>query len=352
MRKICLVSACLAGAVALGSCGEDPLTGPDQGALDASSSSPKAVHLPAGSMDGLAAAIAAAGPGGEVVLDAGSHTESGTVLVPHTVTLRGQGSAVLTVDTAPGPVVDPALHVLNADRVEIWNLQIHPAGAVGGTAILLEGADHAIVSGNRIYDHQISVLVEKSNHVEIALNLIEASPAWQTGEVGECHGVVVMNGRFADVHGNNISQALFGAWLCDGKGKAWENVLSGNFIGLILCKVPEASVVLPSGEATGSQFPATAWQVHNNVAKNNFDDGYLVIDGANRNHMANNGAFGNGSYDLELTGDTYRFGFLTPAARNNVVTVGEYKSLRVKDCGIDNRLIAPDPVDTIVDPCY
>ena len=39
------------------------------------------VALPAGSIDGLAAAIASAGPGGTVILKSGLHTESGTVTV-------------------------------------------------------------------------------------------------------------------------------------------------------------------------------------------------------------------------------------------------------------------------------
>jgi hypothetical protein len=40
-----------------------------------------AVVVPAGSVDGLSAAIAEAGPGGEVVLAAGLHKISGTVMI-------------------------------------------------------------------------------------------------------------------------------------------------------------------------------------------------------------------------------------------------------------------------------
>jgi nitrous oxidase accessory protein NosD len=345
-----LVSILFGGIVALAACGDETPTGLAGAALEAASPHPKTIRVPGGSVDALDAAIAAAGPGGEVVLEAGLHTESSGVVIPHTLTLRGQGLAVLRVNTHPALQFDPALHVLGADRTEIRNLEIRPQDPIGGVAVLLENSPRAAVIGTKIYDHYISVLVEKSDHTEIAFNIIEASPAWQTGGLPEAHGIVVMNGKFANVHGNQISRALFGAWLCDGKGSASENVMFDNLIGLILCKVPEG-YVLPSGEVTGSVLPATAWQVHNNVSKNNLDIGYLVIDGANRNHLSNNGAFGNGTYDIELTGDTYRFGFLTPASRNNVVTVGNYKSLRAKDCGIGNKLITPDPVDTIVEPC-
>src|SRR5688572_18640721 len=46
------------------------------------------VTLPAGSVDGLAAAIAAAGPGGRVLVKSGAHTESGPVVIPHTLLLE------------------------------------------------------------------------------------------------------------------------------------------------------------------------------------------------------------------------------------------------------------------------
>ena len=54
-----------------------------------------ALTLPAGSVDQLAAAIAEAGPGGEVVLAAGIHKISGTVIVDIPVSIVGEDGAIL-----------------------------------------------------------------------------------------------------------------------------------------------------------------------------------------------------------------------------------------------------------------
>ena len=103
----------------------------------------------------------------------------------------------------------------------------------------------------------------------------------------------------------------------------------------------------------GSEVPATQWQVHNNLASNSFDTGYLVIDGANRNHMSNNAASGNARYDIELAGDTNRFGFFAPTSRHNQVAAGSHHGLVIKDCGQRNRLKGFDAVvDTTTDPCF
>jgi parallel beta-helix repeat protein len=89
--------------------------------------------------------------------------------------------------------------------------------------------------------------------------------------------------------------------------------------------------------------------VRSNTASNN-GRGYLVIDGANNNTLQRNAATGSQFYDLELTADTYRFGFLTPASYHNTV---KEKNRTVKDCGNGNRILqAATLVDTTADPCF
>jgi hypothetical protein len=338
-------------------CGrEEGLVGPLGQDVNPASPPHKTVELPAGSVDGLAAAIAAAGRGGTVIVKSGSHTENATVVIDGPVSIVGEGGAVMYLSGGgqvgiPTPV-DPGLHVVGATNVAIRTVEFRPLAAPGGTAILIQDAPRTEVVGNKFYEFQYTVLIEKSDHVAVELNLIESSLAWTTGEIPDAYGIVVINGEYARISGNSVSDALFGIWACDLKGTASENIMNENFIGFILCRVPEGSFILPDGTITGAENSATAWQVHNNVAKNSFDAGYLVIDGANRNHLSNTGAFGNGTYDIELVGDSFRFGFLTPTSRDNVVTVGSYKSLKVKDCGLNNILIAPNPADINIDPCF
>jgi parallel beta-helix repeat protein len=313
------------------------------------------VDLPAGSSDGLAAALAAAGPGGTVIVKAGLHTESGTVTISSSVTILGEPGAVVESATSPGATyplsVEAALHVLGTSDVTIQSLVIRPpAGTDGGTGILIEGSSDVVVASNTINAFQFGILVQHGDRAELSGNTIENSLGWLTGAFPEGHGIVNINGGSVRVLDNAISNGLFGIWACDLKGRASGNTVTGNFIGLILCKVPEGNLQI-SGSTEGSASPAVEWHVHDNNATGNFDAGYLVIDGSGRNRMSNNAASANGTYDIELAGDSFRFGFLTPSSFDNVVAVGTEKNLIIKDCGRNNLVNSP-LVDTTLDPCF
>lgn len=312
------------------------------------------VNLPAGSQDGLAAAIAAAGKRGTVRVEAGLHTESQTVTITHAVRIIGESGAIFEFATQPWPPaseIDAALHIKNADDVVIWNLEIQPASSIGGTAILVEDSKDAIIGRNTMRGHQFSVLVEGSDEAKIYKNTIIATTAWQTGALSAVHGVVVINGKKAEVENNDISNALFGLWACDENGEAERNTFHGNFVGLILCKVPANFFPLPGGKLAGSALPATSWQAKANNATGNFNAGYLVIDGANNNRLKDNNASNNGTYDFDLTGDTYRFGFLTPKSFDNKVVAGAFQNVRIKNCGENNTVLGGQLVDNTQDPC-
>lgn len=326
---------------------------PDRGLATLAKGSAKIVRLPAGSVDGLAAAIAAAGRGGAVIVEAGLHTESATVMITKSVKIIGEPGAMLHVNTRPWPVVpvlQGALHVKNADHVVIWGLEIRPTEAVGGTAVLLERSRHAIIGRNAMYDHQFSVMVEQGDRATIWGNRIVASSAWQTQSL-LVHGVVAANGRNVRVVSNDISNGLIGIWACDKQGLAMGNYLHGNTFGVMLCKVPDALFPLPGGGAIGSQFPGTKWLVQANNAVGNFFAGYLVIDGANNNLLRHNAASNNGQYDIELAGDSNRFGFFTPLSFENTVIAGNKHQI-IKDCGVDNKVVGGQLVDNSQDPCF
>jgi hypothetical protein len=78
---------------------------------------------------------------------------------------------------------------------------------------------------------------------------------------------------------------------------------------------------LIGGVPTGAQQSAVSWTTRDNDCHDNFDVGYLVIDGANNNRLTNNAAARNANYDIELVGDSYRFGFFTPTSFEDGIEV-------------------------------
>jgi hypothetical protein len=314
------------------------------------------VIVPANSHNALAHAIKEAGEDGIVYLKSGVHTETEGIIIKHNTTLSGQTGAVLKVNArlvvsadATSPFsVEPAIHVLDAE-VDFFNLKILPIEKDGGVAILLENAHRSVINRSVFEGFQSAVLVEKSDKVSIVRNTIKSTGLWQIGAVAFAPSITVMNGKNAYVGYNEVSNSLFGIWACSLDGVCEKNYTYGNFIGIILCKVPTA-LQLPSGAVTGSINPATRWKTRNNKSTDN-QFGYIVIDGANNNLIENNEAARNAAYDIELTTDTYRFGFLTPKSYNNTVNVGSFKNIRIKDCGENNQINGGIKVDTATDPC-
>jgi Right handed beta helix region len=322
--------------------------------LDRSACDP--VVVPAGSSDALARAIADACEGGVVYLKAGEHAESKGVTINKSVRIVGEPGAVLKftskvldINAQAGALVfAPALHVSGAPATLIQNVEIVPAGTAGGSAILLENAPESAVVDCKIRDFQMGIYVEKSDRVALVRNTVQTTGLWQTGQVPQAHGIVVANGKSAYIGDNTVSNSVFGIWACDLWGTCERNKVTGNLIGIILCKVP-VSVQLPGGAVTGAANSATLWKTRENNATGNIATGYLVIDGANNNLLENNDASGNGAYDYEITGDTKRFGFLTPFAFKN--TLRAKAGQKVKNCGPDNTVSGGVVVDLGADVC-
>ncbi len=312
------------------------------------------VEIPAGSVNALADAIAEAGEGGVVLLKSGQHHESGTVEINYKVSIVGETGATLISDTHPATttgIMKPALFIHNAPGVVIHGLHILPKGEIGGTAIFVENASGVHIYENKIEEHEFGVIVQKGDRASINKNTIVGSSGWLTGEIGVAEGILLVNGSFAEIKGNRISNTLLGIFASDRKGLLQGNELFGNFIGIVLCNVP-LEIPTPGGEIVGSETNATKWIVRENRSHDNFDIGYLVIDGANNNLLVNNQAGNNGRYDIELAGETERFGFLAPTSRDSKVVLGKYSGLTVKDCGVNDQITGDAVlVDTVADPC-
>ena len=91
--------------------------------------------------------------------------------------------------------------------------------------------------------------------------------------------------------------------------------------------------------------------VQGNETFGNFAAGILAIDGAHDSRIVDNHSHDNGSYDVEMSGDSFRFGFLTPSSFNCTFTAGSHAGVRVKDCGSNNTVNGGVLVDNGTDPC-
>jgi len=316
------------------------------------------IIVPAGSHDALAAAIAQAGHKGTVLLEAGEHIESGTVLVTSTVRILGESGAVLRFDTDPTAAETPievGFHVKNTQRVVIGGLEILPVGTDGGTAILIENSHRTKVQNNTMHNFQRGILIQEGNDTRIYDNNIVSSSVWQTSTL-TVQGIVNINGERVRIAGNEFSNSLVGAFLCDKKGRFQDNITYGNFIGVLLCTVQPGTFIMPDGSGVHAITSCTRWHVKNNNSHDNLNWGYLVIDNANNNRLKNNAASNNGLYDIELTGDTNRFGFFAPASFENHLNSDQYPDLIIKDCGNDNHIKNKESltnfVDNSLDPCF
>lgn len=311
-----------------------------------------------GSVNALAAAIDSSLDNGVIYLKAGMHTETHPIVITKPVKIIGEAGAILKIPSDIAPLdstgaaqLHPGIHILNAPGTLIQDLQILPISDDGGTAILVEKSSGSAVMRCHINSFQYGVMIEKSDRMTIMGNTMVASGIWLSQTGFEAHCIVNINGTSPYISDNDLSNALFGIWACDRWGTVERNNTHDNYIGIILCNVPHQAYILPSGEITGSQYPATAWKARNNKSANNFNVGYLVIDGASYNTLEDNNAYGNGSYDMELTTDTYRFGFLTPASYKNTVNAGIYPNITIKDCGNGNSVTGGVWIDTTIDPC-
>lgn len=313
----------------------------------------KVIHVPRNSKNALQKAIHDAGRYGLVLLEKGDHYEDETVLIEQPVYILGRKGAILhsAVRLAhEAGVIEPAFHVNNTTRVTIWGVNLQANSNGGGTAILVEQSTKTTLSKCQMDNFQAGIMLEHGDQTTIWKNQIKLTPRVLTENLAPAFGVTIINGDDARVVDNKITGGVFGIWACDNNGVAQHNETYGNLIGLILCNVP-VEIPLASG-LTGSEEPANRWMATDNYSHDNFDVGYLVIDGANNNTLLNNRGGNNARVDMELTQDTYRFGFLTPKSFDNFVDARSYQDLTIKDCGDNNRIRGGVMIDTTERPCF
>jgi hypothetical protein len=108
-------------------------------------------------------------------------------------------------------------------------------------------------------------------------------------------------------------------------------------------------VVPATGAVLGADVAGARWTAVNNTAIESAFAGYLVVDGAHDNLLANNHAFDSANLDIYLTGpgDVFGTGVCLPGTYDNVVAQGSQKGLRIMDCGENNTVSG----DVTLVPC-
>lgn len=315
----------------------------------------KTIILKANSNNALQDAVNAAGRFGRVILEKGNHIQETTVTISHPVFIIGEEGARLTTNVPAQigqGVVQTAFHIYEGNRVVIWGLEMINR-VEGGAAFIIEDAQRAVIAKTNMYNYQTGVIIQQGDKSLIWKNNIQLTPKSLAFEFFVAYGIVNINGDAVKITANKVTNGVFGIWACDKNGEARFNETFNNFIGFILCNVPPNDIALESGSAVGgSEEPGNRWQVTNNHSHDNFDAGYLVVDGANNNFLIDNRGGNNGTFDIDLTTDTERFGFPVPGSFENFVDAGSFDNISIKDCGENNLVIGGQQVDTSVDACF
>lgn len=309
------------------------------------------VELPAGSVDGLQAAVDAAGEGGTVIVKAGEHTENGLVTIGHQIQIIGEKGATITLNN---PFIEQfptkfsgGLHLKNAPGSQIKNIDFVASAGAAGSALLIEESDYSVIVENSFINFQYTITVVSSSRTTVRKNHIVGDPNKILAP--ENLGITIVSGHSCSVIDNYVTGMTFGIWYCERGGIGWGNETNGNFYGQILCKVPEGGYIGPDDNLLFAKQPGNRWLLALNNSSDNLYGGMVVIDGAFQNTLLANQGSGNGAYDVDLVGPTMRFGFFTPTSSKNQVWA--YAGQTIKDCGENNRVMGGTLVDTSLDPC-
>jgi len=315
------------------------------------------VHLAAGTTNQLAGAIASADPSTVIVLDAGDHFETGTVLINKSVIIEGYG-ANLIFSNVPG-ITDATQLVWNiksgihinegGSYTSIRGVTFKGSDLVPAVAVFLDHSKGVKITYNIFENWQFGISGYNAVYSIIKKNIIHANPGWATGAIPESDGIILSDGTHNHLIENEINNGLSGIFTGGFMGVDFGNKTNNCGIGQILCKVPAGFNII-NGVEINTQASTSNWRVMFNTSSNSALFGFLVIDGANKCILDHNKASNNGLYDIEVAGDSNRFGFFTPRAYNN--RVHAYGNLKVKNCGENTHIIGGTLVDNTVDPCF
>ncbi|MBK8193782.1 MAG: right-handed parallel beta-helix repeat-containing protein [Lewinellaceae bacterium] len=305
------------------------------------------VTLPAGSVNGLAAAIAAAGPGGKVTVACGNHYESGTVEITFPVKIVGQSGAVFHwsgLQPADPEQVrqDPAIYAKNTNDVTIKKLEFRAESGGLRTCILLENVPDAKIQDNKIYEFQMGIICVNVDNAKISKNYLDGP--------GTGLGIGVVSGAFMLIADNEVFDFDFPIFPSGSYSDVVRNKTHQAFFGIILCQL---DVDMPDGINIEGPVSTNHFLFSKNESYN-CAWGIIAIDGAFDNVLFKNNTHDNSTYDIELVGESDRFGppAMPTSSNTTVVSNGNLNNVLIKDCAPGSVIIGGTLVDTNADPCF
>ena len=316
----------------------------------------KVVDLPAGSVNGLQAAIEEAGPNGIVNVKSGLHVEDVTVTVNFTVQIIGEEGAVIESNypaMLDSVVVTPVIRIENSDFVHVKNIQFVAGteSGEGNVGVLVYNAGYAHIKDNDFQGYQMAVLVDDSEFTFIEDNTGNGLFSKGYGVLNGSIGICTLGDTNTRIKNNYMAGFGTGYFASGSYGIYHGNTAEGGETGFFYCT--GAFGVLPDGTPIAASESANNWIGISNLAKNT-GIGHLIIDGVNNCKLINNSAENCALYDVEFVGPTLRFGTPEPLPTSfeNVFIDDPNTDIEVKDCGIDNVIQGGQLVDTAEDPCF
>ena len=317
----------------------------------------KVVDLPAGSVNGLQAAIEEAGPNGIVNVKSGLHIEDVTVNVNFTVRIIGEEGAVVQSSypaTSERPVVvTPIIKIENGDFVHVKNIQFVAGteSGEGNVGVLVYNANYAYIKDNDFQGYQMAVLVDDSDFAFIEDNTGKGLFSKGYGIMNGSIGIATLGDNNARVKNNYMTDFGTGYFASGSYGIYHGNTADGGETGFFYCN--GAFGVLPNGNPIAASESANNWIGVSNLAKNT-GIGHIIVDGVNNCKLINNSAENCALYDVEFVGPSLRFGTPEPLPTSfeNLFIDDPNTDIEVKDCGIDNVIEGGQLVDTAEDPCF
>ena len=312
------------------------------------------VTIPAGSVDALADAMEAAGPGGTVILASGEHTENNPIVIEKRIKIVGEEDAVLMFPNAPATMaipmeMIPAIHVRNANKVWLKDFSIATRSDGSRMGILIENSPNTRVEGLTIAGFQCGVFLDGGNRCQLIGNTMVG--LFDTHPDGLSWGITNSTGLRTVIMRNEVSNYAVGLFFSDRRSLAFSNTFIGGLTGVLWCNVPEWQKY-PDGTFISAAQPANGCRAYYNSAIGNTFN-YLVIDGAKSSVLIQNESIAPAVYDIELANESERFGFHTPTSSNSlVISTGDFIDYSIKDCTGDNTIIGGSLVDTELDPCF
>mgnify|MGYP001979676234 CR=1 FL=1 len=318
----------------------------------------KVVDLPAGSVNGLQAAINEAGVNGIVNVKSGLHTEDMTVNVNFTVQIIGEEGAIIESSNpamSSSLVVTPVIKIENSEHVHVKNIQFVSAteSGEGNVGILVYNANYAHIKNNDFQGHQMAVSIDESDFTFVEDNTAKGLFSKGYGLFNSSVGIGAVGNTNSTIKNNYMTDFGTGFFASGNNGIYHGNTAEGGETGFFYCTGNSPVFgTLPDGSPIAASEPANNWISVSNLAKNT-GVGHLVIDGVNNCKLINNSAENCALYDVEFVGPTLRFGTPEPLPTTfeNLFIDDPSTDIEVKNCGVDNVIMGGQLVDVAADPC-